>query len=106
MTEKDGLRYYEGSHINLSKDQKKRCIIVLLTGQDKIAMPCNSINLTPIHIEFCFGARNVRVKFSGGLSVPLAKWLAYDKEFLRKFLGFSGPEETNLFIVFKKESLL
>ncbi len=114
-------KYHEGRfndlYDKLDEHEKKRCKGIMLLGMDrvkKICSPAAQITLLPKHIEFFFGAKNVRAVFDNGTQTHLDIWLDIDDTELKrivgklepKLIGFCGPEGAILYVLFAKDAYL
>jgi hypothetical protein len=100
------VRYYEGQNIVLDKAEHRRCIAIYLKGVDKAVLINNIKNLIPEHIDFCFGASNVKAILQNKEDLKrefLDVWLNRTRYPMAELIGFSGLEGTILYIVLRKD---
>ncbi len=120
--------YSPGEFLPLEPNERKRCLIIDLIGKDRTVSISPTITLCPSHIQFCYGAKGVRVVFTdnpikdaravftSNLIIDLADWLdpsepsPFDARFLgfygKKIIGFRGPNGVPLYIILKRDCVL
>ena len=95
------MDYYPGEFFQMEQGVRKRSIILRLKGVGVL------VSITPVKasynmIDYCFGATNVWVHTSPSVVLRLKDWVdAWEKygDF-DKAIGFSGPNGSDLYIVF------